>query len=265
MLAVLRFVARSTRRGVLLAGTLAACTESVGPPLEPQSLAVRGTLLDTAANPVDGALSMLRVYTADSVAFSLYPPPYAITDSLGQFALSWDSVGTAPIDSVVVESMAPGCQDTGQVTVIPGPDVPPGQAPALELTITQLNVRPPARTLPGKYCAFGVHPFWGPGAYIFGLQIDSLNANNIWGHWRVSYRFTNADDAGSFVGSATATFVVLHLTTDNPWNACVGVRLYVPVLGNGAWGPATIYGEQECLPAPLPFMFVADTLPYPFP
>jgi hypothetical protein len=110
-----------------------------------------------------------------------------------------------------------------------------------------------------------MHPIWGPHAYILALQIDSISAGNVWGRWDLNYRFSSGDDVGTFVGGATATFVVLHLTSDPVWHACTTMQLYVPVKGNGEWGPATIYGEQECLPQPAPFTFVADTIIGMFP
>ena len=258
---------RSASVIVLAVIGLAACSDSnsVEPPATPESLTLRGIVEDSAFAPVNGALTEMRIYSADSLMYWGDPLPFAITDSLGQFTLSWDSVGPAPIDSIVFAIVAPGCQGPDQVGVLPKSDIPPGPNPDFMFTFYNLQVRPPARTTPGKYCAFGVHPAWGPNSYIFGLEIDSVSGGNVWGRWRLTYNFSSGDDNGSFVGTATATSVDLSLTQDIIWNTCLGMQLHVPVSIAGVWGPASVIGAQACLPQPATFMFVADTLPFPFP
>jgi hypothetical protein len=179
--------------------------------------------------------------------------------------MSWDSIASGTIDSVRIWSRPPGCRDPGQLTTIPGSNVPTGESPVFDISITQLDIHPAARTLPGQYCAFGVHPFWGPYAYVFALQIDSTDTSNVWGRWDLNYQFSHGDDAGSFVGGIAPTFLVLRLTQDPPWDTCLGMQLYVPIRADGTWGPATIYGDQECVPEPAPFTFVADTIIGMFP
>jgi hypothetical protein len=222
---------------------------------------VQGTVVDSVGNPVEGVLTSLRVFDADSAPYSpIPPPPFAVTDSAGLFALGPDSLNGPTIDSIQVRSMAPSCRDPSQVTVVPGAKVPAGGQLVVDIAITQAAVHPPARTAPGEYCANGIHPFWGPGSYVFALQIDSVIAGNVWGRWDLNYGFSSSDDQGTFVGGATAAFVVLNLTSDPVWHSCTTMQLYVPVRTNGTWEPATIVGEQACLPDPAPFSFVADTV-----
>jgi len=102
-------------------------------------------------------------------------------------------------------------------------------------------------------------------AYVFALQIDSTDTSNVWGRWDLNYQFSHGDDAGSFVGGIAPTFLVLRLTQDPPWDTCLGMQLYVPIRADGTWGPAIIYGDQECVPEPAPFTFVADTIIGMFP
>ena len=260
---------RSPRSSAGLVGLIAvgivACSDAAGPTTTPQSITLRGTLLDSASAPVNGALTTLRLYSADSLTYWRDPLPFTITDGLGHFTLSWDSLGADPIDSILIDIVAPGCQGPEQTGVLPKSAIPSGRNPDFVFSFYNLIVRPPAHTVPGKYCAFGMHPVWGPNSYIFGLQIDSVASGSLWGRWRLTYQFTSGDDEGSFVGSATGTSVQLDLTQDIPWNACLTMQLHVPVATDGAWGPATVNGEQGCLPEPAAFMFVADTLPYPFP
>jgi hypothetical protein len=258
---VIRSLYHLTSPCLLFAASLVGCDESAAPPAVPQSVLVRGTVVDSSATPVGGALTMLHVFSPDSAQYWWpSPPPSSITDSLGRFELSWDSLGSGTIDSILIESVAPGCQDLGQVLILPGTAVPPGQAPILDVTISQLEVHPPARTVPGQYCAFGMDPFWGPHAYILALQIDSVSAGNMWGRWHLNWRPSSGNDEGTFVGGAAPTFVVLNLTSDPVWHSCTTMQLYVPVRSTGEWGPATIYGEQDCVPEPAPFTFVADTM-----
>jgi len=251
--------------GVFAAASLAACSDGAAPPLTPKSVTVQGTVRDSIGDPVQGALTMLYIFTPDSVPYWASPPPFAVTNTVGIFAVESDSLGSPIIDSVRIESLAPGCNDPGQVTIIPATEVPPGEAPVLNITITQADVHAPARTAPGQYCAYGIHPDWGPGSYILALAIDSTIADTVWGRWDLNYRFTSADNLGSFVGSATPSLVVLQLTQDDPWNACLAMELQIPVLASGIWGPATIVGAQSCVPEPAPLSFAADTIFGKFP
>jgi len=239
---------------------LGACSENMSPPELPQSLTVEGTVVDTLDAPLAGALMALRVFGADTVSDPGAPPSVAITDPAGWFRVQTDSLGDPTIDSVVVTSLAPGCKDPAQRTVISGGDVPPGATPVVQVMIVQAQVRPPARTAPGEYCARGVHPFWGPNSYIFGLRIDSVVAGAFWGRWDLNYGFSSGDDEGTFTGTATTTAVVLELTSDPVWHDCTTMELHAPVKSDGSWGAATIVGAQACLPDPAPFAFAADTI-----
>jgi hypothetical protein len=110
-----------------------------------------------------------------------------------------------------------------------------------------------------------MHPTWGAYAYWLGLQIDSASTTSIWGRWVLGYNWTHGPDSGSLEGGIAPTFLILRLTQDAPWSSCLGMQIYVPIEQNGAWGPATIYGDQGCVPDPVPFTFVVDNFIGMFP
>lgn len=258
-------LSRAAGFAAVLGAVLSACNDSASaPPADAESLLVQGVVRDTTGAPLEGALTMMHVFSPDS--FPYWPPASSIADSLGGFALFQDSLGTPPIDSVYIETMAPGCTGSVQTSVIQGSVIPAGAAPTLDVAVEQQETWPPARTQPGQYCAFGMHPFWGPGAYDLLLSIDSISGVNVWGRWALTYQFSSSGDEGTFVGGATASFVVLQLTQEGFESECHGdMQLYVPVRADGTWGPAEVVGAQDCVPDPARFTFVADTIPWTFP
>lgn len=247
----------------MLSIVLTACNDSAGgPPAAAETLTTHGVVRDTTGAPLAGALTMMRVFSHDSYPSWPDASPPSISDSLGGFVLFQDALGTPPIDSVFIESRAPGCADSAQTLVIQGSEIPAGAAPTLDVTIVQKETSSPARTQPGQYCAFGMHPRWGPGAYDFVLQIDSTSGANIWGLWVLTYHFSSSGDEGIFVGGATASFVVLQFTPSDTVGECQGsMQLYAPIRADGTWGPAEIVGPQDCVPEPATFAFVVDTIP----
>lgn len=234
------------------AGT--ACTDESAD--APRALEVTGTV-STATGPVPGGLVTLTVWSTDSALRARAAALQAISDSLGHYALRLDSLPQAPIDSLAIRLLPPGCTLARRDTLLRA-DLLPAEG-GLSVPLLLPATRPPAYTQPGQVCAYGVHPIWGPGSYRFALRIDSVVADSFWGRWDLKYRFGSSDDEGTFRARATATALQLELTQQPVWNACLGLDLTVPLTAGGAWGPATVAPGQACLPGPLTFQFVADT------
>ena len=61
---------------------------------------------------MSGALTTLFVFSPDSTPSWPTLPPSTLADSLGQFSLMWDGLESGTIDSVGVETLAPGAHIT---------------------------------------------------------------------------------------------------------------------------------------------------------
>lgn len=251
----------------LLGAIIAAsgCGESAtDPATTPTRLTIQGTVRDSAAAPVPGAHVFMALWSPDSALGARGITAMATVDGAGAFQLVLDSLGDSPIDSVRVGVLRPGCGFTPMATPLPAALLAAALDSAATISLVIPATQPAAQTAPGQYCAFGVHSFWGPGAYKFYIRIDSTSAESLWGLWDVKYRFTNPDDEGSFRGTISPDTVNLFLTQDMVWNACLTMQVSIPVGPTGAWGPAAIVGDQQCLVAPRTFQFVADSNPWVF-
>jgi hypothetical protein len=223
---------------------------------------VQGVVRDSAGQPVEAAVATLRVYSQDSGVASRFQFPYAVTDSLGGYQLRWDSLDGATIDSVRVTATPPGCQYHDQIRVLGGDQVPEARNAVVDLDAAPVEPPAAARSEPGEFCAYGIHPSFGPGAYRFVIKIDSVSSPLIWGRWRINYRITSGDDEGTLIGAEIAGAVLLNLAVSVPWNGCDGLALSIPVATDGSWQVASVHGQQGCLVDPKPFRFVAETLGY---
>ncbi len=264
----LSVLARPLRHAVATLGAIVAasgCGDSAtDPATTPTSLTIQGTVRDSATAPVPGALVYLSVWSPDSGIVARGSTAMATVDGAGAFQVLLDSLSDAPIDSVRVFVLRPGCGVTPMDTLLPGPLLASALDSAATVALVLPAAQPVAQAVPGQYCAFGVHSFWGPGSYKFFIKIDSTSAESLWGLWDLKYRFGSADDEGSFRGGISPDTINLFLTQDMVWNACLTMQVSIPVGPTGAWGPATIVGSQQCLVSPRTFQFVADTTPWIF-
>lgn len=241
---------------------LLGCAESSAPPAAEPMLTVLGVVTDAAGEALPGVLAEVTLWSSDSATSAR--AGLAMSDSRGEFEVVVDSVDVARVDSVLLQTTAPGCQTLTESRVIRAQDLPNGPAPVVEVVAAQTSVKPPARSVPGQFCALGIHPFWGPRAYSFAIRIDSTTAEALWGKWQLTYYFSSAADEGSFQGTMTPDRVVLFLTQDIPWNECLTMQVDVPLTPDGQWGEAVVQEPQACLPSPAPFTFAADTIPWLF-
>lgn len=246
--------------------TAAGCGESAtDPATTPTRLTIQGTVRDSATAPVPGALVYLSVWSPDSAIVARGSTAMAMVDGAGAFQVVLDSLGDAAIDSLRVFVLRPGCGFTPMATLLPATLLAAALDSAGTVALVLPATQPAAQSAPGQYCAFGVHPHWGPGSYKFFIKVDSTSAESLWGQWDLKYQFGSADDQGSFRGGISPDTIDLFLTQDMVWNACLTMQVSIPVGPTGGWGPATIVGNQQCLVAPRTFQFVADTTPWIFP
>jgi hypothetical protein len=233
---------------------LCACADEG--PEAPRTLQIAGTV-STAAAPVAGALVTMTLWTADSLTTNRAAALRAISDSVGRYELRLDSLPAIHFDSLQIHTLPPGCTLAVRDTLLRASDLPTAGTHTLPLRLP--TARPVAYSQPGQLCAYGVHPFWGPGSYQFVLRLDSVTADSLWGRWDLKYQFGSSDDEGELRGTATPSAVALHLRSQPVWHSCLGLDLRIPLTDTGAWGPATVASGQACLPEPLTFQFVADT------
>lgn len=254
----------------LLCLLLSSCSEDATAPAPTrQPLTFNGAVVDTAGNSLEGAVVFSRIFSADSAtaAGSGFPftpgAPYAITNSAGIFSLQTDTVEARLVDSVLFQTLPPGCGiRLPHDTVVPGSAI---SGNAIDgIAIAQPGISAGASTQSRQVCAYGIHPFWGPLGYHLTLRFDVPGAAALQGRWVVAPTFTSSNDEGSLVGSQTTVFVVLDLTHDTPSPACTSMRLVADVDSNGDWGPMSVVAQQGCVPDPKPFYFVEDTL-FPIP
>ena len=242
-----------------------ACSDSgTGPGTAPHSLTLVGAVVDAATFPIAGALVSVRVWSPDSATAARGSVPLATTDGTGTYYLYADSL-VGPVDSVRIHIRPPGCRTAVRDTTLTGTSLPRGADPVATVAIVLANPRTPAQSQPGHFCAFGVHPVWGPGSYQLGLRIDSVTPDSLWGLWDVRYQFSSGDDEGSFRGSIAVDHLDLLLTQNIVWNACTALSLRIGLASAATWGAATVPGVQPCLPQPMTFQFVADTTPFLIP
>jgi len=245
---------------------LSGCSDdTTAPAPTSQRLTFNGTVVDSASNPVEGAVVFSRIWSGDSATAAgggtPFTPgaPYAITNSAGIFSLQTDTVQVRLVDSVLFRTLPPGCgRRLPHDTAVPGSAI---SGNAIDgIAITQPGISAGASTQSQQVCAYGIHPFWGPVGYHMTLRFDVPGAAALQGRWVVAPTFTSSNDEGSFVGSQTTAFVVLDLTHDTPSPACTSMRLVANVDSNGDWGPMSVVAQQGCVPEPKPFYFVEDTL-----
>ncbi len=234
-----------------------ACSEGTAPPSGPQTLILSGVVSDSTGNPVEGVLVASLLWSEDSATSASGSVPWGVTDASGAFLLQSDSVDRGLVDSVLFQTVPPGCERRRVNTVLPGSAL--NESGIQNVDITQPGIAPGASSQSDLVCAYGIHPFWGPLAYLFALRFDVPGGPILQGRWRINYQFSSADDEGSFVGAQTSDFVQLDLTQDNPSPACTSMRLYADIDSNGTWDPMRIIAQQGCVPDPMPFFFVEDT------
>lgn len=234
-----------------------ACSEGTAPPSGPQTLILSGLVSDSTGNPVEGVLVASLLWSEDSATAASGSVPWGLTDASGAFWLQSDSVERGLVDSVLFQTVAPGCKRQRVNTVFPGSALDEGGIQ--DVAITQPSIAPGASSQSDLICAYGIHPFWGPLAYLFALRFDVPGSPILQGRWDIVYQFTSADDEGSLVGALTSDFVQLDLTHDNPSSACTSMRLFADIDSKGTWGPMRVIAQQGCVPEPMPFFFVEDT------
>ncbi len=198
------------------------------------------------------------LWSGDSATAASGSVPFGITDATGAFLLQSDTVDRGLVDSVLIQTVAPGCERRRLNTILPGSAI--AESGVQSISITQPGIAPVASSRSDLICAYGIHPFWGPLSYRLALRFDTPGGTLLQGRWRINYRFSSADDEGSLVGAQTNDFVQLDLTHDNPSPACTSMRIFADIDTNGAWRPMRVIAQQGCVPEPSPFFFVEDTV-----
>jgi len=249
--------AKATVWLVLGAPLVLSCGSDLSSPpsLFPLTLALE--LVDSLGQPAPG--SAVTVTTWPTATLPGAPPDRdERTDSTGRLRLTLGQYSEAGLDSLVVIVQARGCRPPYQYRfAFAGSTLPPVAHDTLPLRLSVAPVPPPAPNTPGAYCAFGLHPQWGPyREYIFTVIIDSTQSGFVRGHWRISHSATYGTETGTLAGAIAGGVVNLVLVNDFAASACAGslVGFAAP---DGTWSSTYFSAPHACEGAPSRLDFTA--------
>lgn len=138
--------------------TASGCADSATDPAKtPTTLTIQGTVRDSASAPVPGALVYLSVWSPDSAIAARGSTAMATVDGTGAFQIVLDSLGDAPVDSVHLRLLSPGCGGSPVDTLLPAALLAAALDSAATVALVLPATEPVAQAAPGQYCAFGVH------------------------------------------------------------------------------------------------------------
>lgn len=229
--------------------TLSCASDPSAPPtLRPLTLALE--IVDSLGQPAPG--SAVTIVTWPSPALpGTQPDRDERTDSAGRIRFSLGQYHEAGVDSLLVIVQARGCSPPSQYPfAFPGSQLLPAANDTLPLRVTVAPVPPPATNSPGAYCAFGLHPQWGPyREFGFTIIIDSTQGAVVRGHWSIGHIATIGTETGTFTGQIGSGVVYLVLVNDYPMSTCSG-NLVGYAAADGSWTTAFFSNAQGCEGAP---------------
>jgi hypothetical protein len=233
----------------LLAILLAAChagTESST--TRPVTVAIDVADSSGAASP--GTLVVHLVWPQPTIP-ATPPDPDDRTDASGRIWIRLGSYPDGAFDSLRLRIQTRGCAPRNQYDVtLPATALVPAGEDTVVARVVIAEVSAPASTTPGEYCAFGVHPQWGPlGEYTFHLRVASAAGGTIHGEWTISHSASYGTEEGTFAGIATDALVALDLVNLWPELPCEG-SLRGAVQEDGSWGPLVFHPPEACEGAP---------------
>ena len=238
----------TTLTGLLALGVplVWACSSdpSSPPTLRPLTLAVE--LVDSLGRPAPGGA--VTAYTWPSPTLPSAPPdPDARTDSAGRLGLNLGQYPGAHLDSLLVLVQARGCTPPFQYRFeYAGSNLPPVARDTLPLRLLVAPVPPPAQDAPGAYCAFGLHPQWGPyREYGFHVLLDSAQGGIVRGRWVIAHLATYGSETGSVTGIIASGVVNLDLSNDVVGSTCAG-RLAGGAHPDGTWSTVFFSAPHAC-------------------
>ena len=245
----------------VLIASVAACGDTIEPPLQRDAIRIEGSVVDAAGAPLAGAFAVLLVGTSIKELPSPGDAPYAVTASDGGYAVTQSAL-TGAVDSVMVEVYPPGCAAPPSRVTLGANLLPADPDTPVEMDVIADPVSARARTELGEVCAAGAEPFWGVRSYMLILRIKSIEQGVVSGGWGVYFQRTSVGPEGSFEGVLANGLLVLNLEPDQASAAaCGGARLVIPVGAEGEWGAADISVNEGCIPASSPLTFARSAVP----
>ena len=239
-----------------LCWVFAACSEGTAPPSGPQTLILSGVVSDSTGNPVEGVLVASLLWSEDSATSASGSVPWGVSDASGAFLLQSDSVERGLVDSVLFQTVAPGCERRRVNTVLPGSAL--NESGIQDVAITQPGIAPGASSQSDLICAYGIHPFWGPLSYLFALRFD-VPGSPIQQGGGIS-TISSLPETTRLSGWAQTTTLynwILQAIPGRP--ACTSMRLYADIDSNGDVGPYASCCSGRVCTGPDAFFFVEDT------
>jgi len=229
---------------------LSACqagTDS-SPTVRPVTLAI--DVVDSSGSPAPGSLVVHIVWPDPSLPAPL-PDRDDRTDPSGRMWIRLGSYPDGAFDSLRLRVQTRGCGSGAQYDLnLPATELVPAGRDTVVARVVVAKVPAPASATPGDYCAFGVHPQWGPlGEYGFNLRVVSVVGEVIQGEWAISHTASYGTDEGTFAGIATDALVALDLVHALPQSPCAGT-LRGAVQADGSWGPLVFWPPEACEGAP---------------
>lgn len=252
----------------LMAGVvcLSGCLSAADPAEDPHETVLAITIVDSAGAPVPGSLVGPHFWP-DTASWWQYGP-HQRADSLGRVLVDLTTAPVTRLDSLDVAFVPPGCDGFAwRYAVVQASTLYGGSDDTARVELRTGPTRPPARTAPGEYCAFGYptgfeDPFDGRDMFL-ALRVDSLVGPLAYGRWQTWTISTRGGSWGSFVAGHGSTFIAFHLAVDSTSYSgpCTGFRFTAPVRPDGIWGTALVIEPNECFhdfELPVVFDFVEE-------
>jgi hypothetical protein len=219
-----------------------------GPTVRPATLVVE--VVGASGAPAPGSLVVHAVWPEPTIP-TAPPDRDERTDINGRMWIRLGSYPDAAFDSLRLRVQTRGCGNGGPYDFhLAATELEPG---GQDSVIARLVVEPvpgPASASPGYYCAFGVHPDWGPlGEYDFSLRVISSGGEEIRGEWAILHSASIGPEVGTFAGTVIGTQVALRLVNSVSRSACAGT-LRGEVALDGTWGPLLFSSPESCSGAP---------------
>ena len=256
--------------GLAIALAAMACggDEVAAPPGGFTSFRVEGRAVDAGGAPLIGGFAVARVWPnyKDEPAG---PGARMRTGSDGAFALLFEDLGGAEIDSVSLWALGPGCSTASVATVIPRAELSDGPDGVLTVELPG-PARQPVTTAVGTVCASADDASLpAPESFQamkFAMRIDSVHGELVYGRWLVIYSASFGGWEGFFQGLQRAGYLWLVLTPEivSP-GGCTELRLAIPIGDDGVWGRAEVTKNDGCPSPREPLAFAPDGTQWHFP
>ena len=216
--------------------------------VRPATLAV--DVVDASGAPAPGSLVVHAVWPEPTIP-TAPPDRDERTDINGRMWIRLGSYPDAAFDSLRLRVQTRGCGYGGQYDFhLAATELEPGGQDSVIARVVVEPVAGPASASPGDYCAFGVHPDWGPlGEYGFSLRVISSGGEEIRGEWAILHSASIGPEVGTFTGGVIGTQVALQLVNSFSRSSCAGT-LRGEVASDGTWGPLLFSSPESCSGAP---------------